>query len=383
MAVLTTREGKPMTSRFLRLVLVPLIATSIFAATGALARPPGPAHPPTRSEQQDASSPSQELADAAKLDAEVVRLYKEGKFEEATPLAKRVLKIREKLLPANDPLMADSLGNLAALYLARLKFDDADSFLKRALSIYEQTPGQNIFLMAKTLDSLAHVRLFKSDVKKANAFYLRALSIKENALSPDHEEILYSLNNLLDLYVSHKEYAKANAMLRRIISIKERKLGDSDTQVGRLLERMACLMYRNNEKAEAEKVEARANHILYSDLATRPDPIGLPKDVFSCKLINNPRPDFMSIARGRRPTGKITMDVAIETDEAGNVTAARFIGGDPAFKSAAEKAALNAKLRPTIVDGRAVKVEGVISHHFMTMTRTVMVAVPGALMGRP
>lgn len=368
-----------MISRFTDLVLVPLIATSIFAATGAGAGSRGQGQPP-HPEQQE-SSPSQESSDAAKLDAEMLKLYKEGKFDEAIPLAKRVLKIKEKLLPANDPLLADSIGNLAMLYLARKKFDDADSLLKRALSIYEQTPGGNVFVMAKTLDSLAHVRLFKSDVKKAEEFYLRALSTKEKALSPDHDEILYSLNTLLELYVSHKEYAMATSMLQRIISIKEKKLGDSDTLVGRLLERMACLMYRNNEKAEAEKVEARANHILYSDLATKPEPVWLPNEVFSCKLINNPRPDFVSVARARRFSGSIKMDVAVETDEAGNVTAARLVSGDPAFKSVAEKAALSAKLRPTIVDGRAVKVEGVISHYFMTMTRTVL--VPVMVPGRP
>lgn len=368
-----------MISRLSTLFLVPLIATSIFAVTPPGVRSPREIQPAARHAQQE-SSTSQSLPDAAKLDVEVVKLYKEGKFDEAIPLAKRVLKIREKLLPANDPLVADSIGNLAMLYLSKRKFDDADSLLKRVLSIYEQTPGENTFVMAKTLDSLALVRLFKSDVKKAEEYYLRALSTKERALSADHEEILYSLNNLLELYVSHKEYTKANAMLQRIISIKERKLGDSDTQVGRLLERMACLMYRNNQKAEAEKVEARANHILYHDLATQPEPLELPREVFSCKLISNPRPDFISIALMRRFPGSIKMDVAVETDEAGNVTAARFIGGDPAFKSVAEKAALSAKLRPTIVDGRAVKVEGVISHQFMSTTRTVLIAVPG---GRP
>jgi outer membrane biosynthesis protein TonB len=77
------------------------------------------------------------------------------------------------------------------------------------------------------------------------------------------------------------------------------------------------------------------------------------------------------------------MDVAIETDEDGNVTSARLIGGDSAFKTVAEKAAREAKLRPTIVDGRGVKVEGVISHQFMGTTRTVLVAAPGPGMGRP
>lgn len=357
--------------RSLVLVLATLMATSPLTTTRAMSR-----------EQQD-SSTVQESSDPAILELEVVKLYKESKFDEAMLLAKRVLKIREMSSPANDPLLADSMGILAMLYLAKGKLDEANSLLKRALAIYEQAPEKNAFVMAKTLDSLGNVRLFKNDVKKAEEFYLGALSIKEKTLNPDHDEILSSLNGLVDLYTSQKAYAKASAMLQRIISIKEQKLGGSDTQVGRLLERRACLMYRGNETAEAEKVEARANHILYSDLAKKPEPLELPRQVFLCKLINNPRPDFISVARGRRFSGSITMDVAVETDEAGNVTSARLVGGDPAFKSVAENAARAAKLRPTFVDGRPVKVEGEISHQFMTTTRTVMIAVPGTVVGRP
>jgi tetratricopeptide (TPR) repeat protein len=370
-----------MISRFSGLVLVPLIATSTFATAPAGVSWREQVQRSTFIEQQQ-SSTGQELSDAVKLTLEAVKLYKEGKFEEAIPLAKRVLKINEQLLPANDPILADSLGNLAMLYVARKKFDDADSLLQRALGIYEQTPGTNALVLAKTLDSLGHVRLFKGDIREAEKYYLRALAAKEQALSPDHDEILYSLNNLVDFHLSNKDYGAANEKLQRIISIKERKLGDSDTQVGRLLERMACLMYRNKQNAEAEKVEARANHILYSKLATMPDPIELPHQVLACKLINNPRPDFVSVARARRFSGTLILDVAVETDEAGNVKTARLISGDPAYKSVVEKAARNAKLRPTIVDGQGVKVEGVIRHQFMATTRTVIVAVPSSGINR-
>lgn len=370
-----------MFSRLSGLVLVPLIATSTLATTTADAN--RSEQVTSTSIQQQQSSVTQELSDAIKLQIESVKLYKEGRFEEALPLAKRVLTIRKKLLPANDPLLADSLGNVAMLYLARKKFDDADSLLQRSLGIYEQTPGTNALVLAKTLDSLGHVRLFKGDIREAERYYLRALSVKEKALSPDHEEILYSLNNLVDFHVSNRDYKVANEMLQRIIDIKERKLGDSDTQVGRLLERMACLMYRNKQNAEAEQVEARANHILYSALANMPDPIELPHQVVACKLINNPRPDFVSIARNKRFSGVLKIDVAVEADELGNVTKARLISVDSAYKSVAEEAARQAKLRPTIVDGRPVKVEGVISHQFMATTRTVIVAVPSSGINRP
>jgi len=320
-------------------------------------------------------SRSQELAEAAKLDSQVVKLYGERKYNEAISLARRVLKIREKLLKADDPLLADSVGNVAAIYLAQQKVDDAEKFLKRALLIYERNETENALIMAKTLESLGQVRSARNDPGKAEEFYLRALAIKDKALDPNHEEISLSLDRLVEFYKREKKGPKAISLLQRLISTKEQS-GRSYKEVGRLLERMACLMHQNNQKTEAEASEARANHILYGTEANAAKPISLPNEVLACKLINNPRPDLGAALRGRPPlVGSIKMEVAIETDEAGNVIAVNYIGSDPAYKSVAEKAALNAKLRPTIVDGRAVRVEGVIVHQFLTEVRLISVPV--------
>src|SRR5688572_5359076 len=106
-----------MISRFSSFVLVLLIIASLSATTPAVVHFRGQVQPSPAFPQQE-SSPGQDLTDAGKLELEVVKLYKEGKYEEALPLARQVLKIREQLLPANDPLVADSLGSLAMLYVA-------------------------------------------------------------------------------------------------------------------------------------------------------------------------------------------------------------------------------------------------------------------------
>jgi len=272
-------------------------------------------------------------------------------------------------------------GNLAAIYMAKWRWKDAEPLLKRALLIYEKHPASNASVLAKVLDGLAEVGLSKNEHKNAEELYLRALSVREKAPSWDHEEIVHSLNNLAEFYLRQKQYAQAKPMLQRMIKMKEQKLGEKDAQVGRLLERMACVMYRNNEKAEADEVEARANHILYSDLAAAGKVVSLPLAIFSCKLLNNPRPDFARLADHRRlPLGINTMEVAVETDEAGNVIVARLTSGNPALKAVAEKAALGAKLRPTIVDGRAVRVEGAIR----SMSRAELrMTAPGRLSDFP
>jgi tetratricopeptide (TPR) repeat protein len=322
-----------------------------------------------------------DLAEADKLSQEIIRLYDETKYEEALTLAKRALKIREKLLAPNARLLADTYNTLALLYIAALRFGDAESPLKSSLAIYEKDAAANALMIGKTLDNLALVRYAKRDPKKAEEFYLRALATKEKTLGPDHDETINTINYLADFYRREREYVKANAMLQRVITAKEKKLGASHHEIGKLLELQACLLHKSNQNSEAEKVEARANHILYRDSAVKPEPVALSNDAFMCKLVTNPRPDYVSVARGRRFPSPVKLAVEIETDEAGNVTTTRFIGYDPAFKSIVEKAARNAKLRPTIVDGRAVKVKGVITHEFFTMTTTVL--VPATVGGRP
>ncbi len=65
--------------------------------------------------------------------AEIYRL--QGKYVEAKPLYKRVLKIREKAFGKYHPDVAQSMSNLACLYYAQGKYDKAESHFKRALEI--------------------------------------------------------------------------------------------------------------------------------------------------------------------------------------------------------------------------------------------------------
>jgi len=56
------------------------------------------------------SQQSPELKEASDLSLSVVKLFKEEKFDEALPLAKRALEIRERLLPPTDPQLYDQMG---------------------------------------------------------------------------------------------------------------------------------------------------------------------------------------------------------------------------------------------------------------------------------
>ncbi len=63
-----------------------------------------------------AGAAEQETAELDKLKAQVGRLYQEGRYADAVPLAARAVELGEELLGPEHPDVARSLNNLANLY---------------------------------------------------------------------------------------------------------------------------------------------------------------------------------------------------------------------------------------------------------------------------
>ena len=88
------------------------------------------------------SQQSAELEEANTLTTSVIKLFNQGKYDEALPLARRVLQIREKLLPRTDPQIASALNNLGELYTAQKDYKAAIEAYSRVLQIHEEVFGR-------------------------------------------------------------------------------------------------------------------------------------------------------------------------------------------------------------------------------------------------
>jgi len=341
------------------------VLSAIFVALAGGAAHSALCQTPPAAPSQKAAANIPELAEADQLSLEIVKLYQAQKYDEALPLAKRALKLRETALGQKHTLVAESLTNLAEIYLANTKAAEAEPLLKRALTIYDKNPDSNGLIVGKTLDRLAALRLANADVKKAEEFYRRSLEVKYKAVGQHHAEVVFSMDRLADFYTGEKDYGKATPLLQQVASLREMAYGKSHLEVGLALERLACALYRNNEKAESERIEARANEILYSESAKKPEPFVLTPAMFDCRMITNPQVQIPGAAAGR--ASSYQMIVEVEVGEEGNVIKARMISGDPMFKKPSEQAALKAKFRPTLVNGRPAKFKGVIMHKYASM----------------
>ena len=76
-----------------------------------------------------------------------------------------------------------------------------------------------------------------------------------------------------------------------------------------------------------------------------------------------PKPAYPPIARQMRAQGPVSVQVLI--DETGKVISAQAVSGNPVFLHAAQRAALQARFKPTRLGDQPVKVSGVITYNFV------------------
>lgn len=88
--------------------------------------------------------------------------------------------------------------------------------------------------------------------------------------------------------------------------------------------------------------------------------------VINGQALSLPKPEYSAAARAAKASGSVSVQVTI--DENGNVFSAEAISGHSLLRDAAEQAAWQAKFSPTKLQGKAVRVTGVIVYNFVLPT---------------
>ena len=104
---------------------------------------------------QVSSQDQEALAEAERLNNQVIELYQQGKYDEAIPLAEKALAIRKKRLGDNHLDTAESLNNFALIYESQGRYSEAEPLYKEALAIIKQQLGDNHPSTASSLNNLA------------------------------------------------------------------------------------------------------------------------------------------------------------------------------------------------------------------------------------
>ena len=86
-------------------------------------------------------------------------------------------------------------------------------------------------------------------------------------------------------------------------------------------------------------------------------------DVETGRALELPKPAYPPIARAAHVSGTVTVQLIIDVD--GTVMAAAAVSGHPLLYGVSVEAAKNSRFSPTKLDGKPVKVTGVIAYNFV------------------
>ncbi|HZR42752.1 MAG TPA: tetratricopeptide repeat protein, partial [Ktedonobacteraceae bacterium] len=160
-----------------------------------------------------------------------IHLREEAHYEQAEPLLKRVLHIRERLLGPQHPKVADALCALGMLYRLKGQFEPARSLFERALQMWEQIGGPRHTQVGYTLHGLGLIYWQQGQYQQAQDAFERALSILQESFGPQHPEVAHPLSNLGLLYSQQGHYEQARPLLERSLVIRQQALGQEHLEV--------------------------------------------------------------------------------------------------------------------------------------------------------
>ena len=312
----------------------------------------------TQETTQKSEALSPELIEAEKLNAEVVKLFKARKYDEAAPLAKRVLQIREKALAPGHQLIAAALTNLGEVYRARKKYEEAKTYYQRLLTNYEQASTQDHAAVSNVLDVLAFLNYMQLNFDEAEKLYRRALTLREQANGPGNLDVAKSLYNLAEFYRLREDYIKAEPLYQRAIEIKGSKLGPDNKDVEKALEHYSCLYYAMNQPERLKDISSQ-----FSFLRQKDDTVVNKGEILNGKALSLPKPEYPGTFLGKHVSGLVVIKTTI--DETGKVVGAEdMCDAHPVFIDAAVQAIYKARFKPMILSGVPVRMTGVIIYRF-------------------
>jgi TonB family protein len=133
----------------------------------------------------EAAQSSTDLAEVERLSAQVIKLYREGKFDEALPLAKRALEINETLFGVENREVASAAINVAELYIAKRRFKEAEPILLRSIQINDKVLKATDPALLKTLERYTCVLKASNESDKLKAFEKKRLATLEMSAESD------------------------------------------------------------------------------------------------------------------------------------------------------------------------------------------------------
>ena len=185
----------------------------------------------------------------------------EGRYDEAEPLYKRSLEVRENLFGADHPEVTASLSSLARLYEDKSRYAEAEGIVKRAIAIREKAFGPDHPDVAASLYDLASLYRATGRLEESAVLARRALDIREKSFGEMHPDVAASLNLLGSIEKDAGKLAEAETLVKRAIGLREKIFGGNHPLFAASLAELASIYETQHRYADAQPLAMRSLQI--------------------------------------------------------------------------------------------------------------------------
>ncbi|MEP7219676.1 MAG: PqqD family peptide modification chaperone, partial [Bacteroidota bacterium] len=177
-----------------------------------------------------------------------------GCYDDALPMLRRAVALREQSLGTAHPDTARSYYDLASLLQSQGELRESEDFYRRALSIYISNGGEDQGSVADTIDNLASVLCVRGEYDEAEILYRRGLRIIERLKGVHHQDVAANINNLAGLLHDKGVFDEAERLYRRALAVWEKSLGADHPFRAVALNNLGAVLHGAGRAEEAEEL---------------------------------------------------------------------------------------------------------------------------------
>jgi TonB family protein len=303
---------------------------------------------------------SAEVAEIERINGEVKKMFRSGKYDEALKLAKQELDLRIKLYGAEGKDVAVAYSNIGSIYRAKDKPNEAITALKQALTISEKNNLGESSQAAVVMSELGFSYSLSNNNTAAEEWFMKAIATAERANKNYTTELYTSVLYAARFYWKIGENNKTADMLLKGIEVSNKVFGKGSEQTSSLWFEYDCLLAQPGGVIADNSAKLRQFRDKYEE--PNDESKAVKGGVMNGKAISLPKPAYPSAARNVRASGTVVVRVLINQE--GKVVRVCALSGHPLLRGAASAAAMNSRFTPTLLDGKPVKVTGTINYNF-------------------
>jgi eukaryotic-like serine/threonine-protein kinase len=180
-----------------------------------------------------------------------------GVYAEARKQLEEALRLRRKVLGAENPQTLRTASDLAWLTLLQGKYPETEILASRTLESQRRVLGPEHPDTLVTMNTLAGTYRYQGKDAQAEALFKRILEIRRRVLGPEHPQTLATLNNLAGTYREERKYSEAETLFSQDLELERRVLGPEDPRTLLAMGNLARTYVSEGKYAQAETLHSQ------------------------------------------------------------------------------------------------------------------------------